>query len=372
MLTSCSKITTIHTSDAVTNPSVGGRSLFGTGADGELLVLAPTQINDVSAFVTSPTLSSGAQAFEVESSTGFSNGDEVLIVQMQDTTGQPLNREFAQVKLVGPGKINLSAPLTHSYTSGARYSTRVAVTQVIRVPQFQSVFVANELTAPPWNSQTGTGGILVFRVNGLLILGGSGLINMDGAGFSGSGNNQGESVLGLGGSNAANNGSAGGNGTAGGAGSHGTLGIAISHPGCQYFGSSGVTFGNRELTSFSLGAAGGGTPRGSGGSGGGGIIIYAASLKSSAQTAFSVQGTASTDNPQCYPGGGAGGSVFISIADPSFSGIVRLSGGQLGDQGYQSTTAGGSGRLRVDYSKASSITPDFSTDTGIPVFYSTY
>ena len=102
-----------------------------------------------------------------------------------------------------------------------------------------------------------------------------------------------------------------------------------------------MALGSNDLGSLSLGLAGGRTSSRGGGSGGGGIIIYAAAVSSVSSTSITAHGTASSSNPQCYAGAGAGETILISVNDPVFIGSVNVSGGNIGDSGYHSTTTGG-------------------------------
>ena len=152
-----------------------------------------------------------------------------------------MHREFAFIKSLNSSVIDLVASLANSSTSENRQSTHAAVTQVIRVPQYQDVFVVGELSAPSWSSQNGKGEILVFRATEILVLGGSGVITMDGAGFNEAGGAQGDSTLGLGTSSSSDNGPAGGSGNcAGGTASYGTLGVTAVNSGCGNAGANGT------------------------------------------------------------------------------------------------------------------------------------
>ncbi|MEJ8816396.1 T9SS type A sorting domain-containing protein [Lacibacter sp. H407] len=128
----------------------------------------------------------------LESITGLSTGDRVLIIQMKGATiNQANNSNYGNISsIANTGKyefssicgflnntIVLSNHLLHD-------DYDVSMVQVVRVPVFnQDIFVTGTLSPTPWNASTGLGGVLAFEVNGTLSLAAN--INADGAGFTG-------------------------------------------------------------------------------------------------------------------------------------------------------------------------------------------
>jgi gliding motility-associated-like protein len=125
--------------------------------------------------------------FEVESSSRFSPGDMVLIIQMQgaviDTSnaasfgdileiGSAGNYEINVVRSVEGNVIRLKNKILKEYIVGGQV-------QLIRVPNLGDAAVGN-LTALPWNGKTG--GVLAF-VGGNIVLHGN--IDVSGRGFRG-------------------------------------------------------------------------------------------------------------------------------------------------------------------------------------------
>jgi hypothetical protein len=127
----------------------------------------------------------------LESISGLSTGDRILIIQMKGATINATNgSSFGNITNIGnAGKyefssicgflnntVVLSNHLLHTYD--------VSMVQVVRVPVYnRDITVTGTLSATPWNPSTGLGGVLAFEVNGALTL--SADINVDGAGFNG-------------------------------------------------------------------------------------------------------------------------------------------------------------------------------------------
>lgn len=147
-------------------------------------------------------------------------GDLVLFIQMQDATinsadtsnygagsgtgsgytgGTAGTYEFAvansTVSLTG-GTLTLPSPgLLNAYTNATATTTQGKKSfQVLRVPQYSSATLGTTSSnngttagsAPPWDYSTGTGGVFVVDVAGVLNLGG-GSIDVSGLGFRGGG-----------------------------------------------------------------------------------------------------------------------------------------------------------------------------------------
>jgi len=159
---------------------------LGTGADGDLYV-APgnTAYTDpVKTFITG-TNSSGQNALQVSSSAGFSVGDEILIITMQDNNTD-LNTniaglyEFRRIITILSTALILDVNLTNTYNSvtGKQH-------QVIRVKNYNNVTLdyGAILTCDGWNGSTG--GILCFRAKGTINIAALANISAIGKGFLG-------------------------------------------------------------------------------------------------------------------------------------------------------------------------------------------
>ncbi|TAE48102.1 MAG: T9SS C-terminal target domain-containing protein [Bacteroidetes bacterium] len=132
----------------------------------------------------------GTQSVTLQSSSGFSVGDKVLLIQMKGATistandstygnitgyGNAGNYEFATVTAKSGRTLTFSRTLCRSYTSSD-------VVQLIRIPVYTGdVRVTNTLTAKSWDGTTG--GVLAIEVQGKLTLAAD--INLQGTGFRG-------------------------------------------------------------------------------------------------------------------------------------------------------------------------------------------
>jgi hypothetical protein len=215
--------------------------------------------------------------------------------------------------------------------SGATLVFNTATSSAASTRTYNNLTVNGTLThSYNTNATTGTASLykLNWQVNGNLTVGSGGSINVDGRGyFSGQGPGQGVSYT-------------SGGGTAGGA-SYGGLG-GTSHDGVG----SGPTYGSLTAPT-DLGSGGGAiTACGSTGNGGlgGGAIELAVTGTTTVTGTISAKGGVAGD---CWsPGGGSGGSVYITTTALSGAGVISVNGGN-------STTnnggggAGGGGRIAV-------------------------
>lgn len=317
----------------------------GTGSDGELLVTGAFLTDSVRTAL-SASAGSGQSYLQVNTSSGFRAGDEVLIIQM---TGSGAGRwEYANVASTGISRIDLTSPLQNSYftTSGGR-------AQVLRVPQYTNVTVASggTLTCSAWDGATG--GVLCIRIAGNLVVESGGLIDVSGRGFpggeggtGGSGGLGGMGGFGGGRASAGNDGGttpgggeggsgasgwvyAGGKGgNGGGAGEPGSSG-GVGKPGGASGGSGasagqgGTNRGTQDLLFAQMGQGGGGGTGGSGGfgggGGGGGGGGYSGGSMGSMGGAGGRGGAGGT-------GGAGGGIVFITASKVIIKGNLKASG----------------------------------------------
>nr|WP_294904251.1 T9SS type A sorting domain-containing protein [uncultured Lacibacter sp.] len=128
----------------------------------------------------------------LQSVTGLSAGDRVLIIQMKGATITSSNSSsFGDVSSIGnAGKyefssvcgflnntIVLSNHLLHTYD--------VASVQVVRVPVYTDVTVTGTVRATEWDPVSETGGVIAFEASGTVTL--NAAISADSAGFKGGG-----------------------------------------------------------------------------------------------------------------------------------------------------------------------------------------
>jgi gliding motility-associated-like protein len=140
----------------------------------------------------------GLNSVTVADRTGFAEDDYVLLIQMKGATIRLENEtgygsfysmgnvgvyEFLIISSVVPGagttgEVFFTAPDIENYeVSGS--------VQLVKVPFYESATVVSELSCPPWDSISGTGGVLAFIVGGKLTLNAD--INVTGKGFIGGG-----------------------------------------------------------------------------------------------------------------------------------------------------------------------------------------
>lgn len=124
----------------------------------------------------------------------FAAGDTVLLIQMkggvsivdensnfglpQDTIGAPGKYEFLIVSTTTPAelRVNFRNDMVNSFSSRGNL-------QLIRVPFFNSAIVDGMLTCEPWDSTSGTGGVMAMIVERSLTLNAD--IDVSGKGFAG-------------------------------------------------------------------------------------------------------------------------------------------------------------------------------------------
>ncbi len=184
------------------NFGISKKAEAGTGMHGAKTVAAANTILNEFTTLTN-NVSAGATQIRVSSSTINSNGrfsgnlevgSLIMIIQMQGATMttssntsttwgavSALNNagkyEFAEVASIASGsKINLTAALKNSYTSGGN-------TQIVRVPRYTTLTVnaGASITTDDWNGSRG--GIVAIEVNGATTI--NGTINVSGKGFRG-------------------------------------------------------------------------------------------------------------------------------------------------------------------------------------------
>jgi flagellin-like protein len=362
---------------------------IGDGSDGSLLVSSANQIVNTYAFLVGNE-NSGDTTITVSDAIGFSEDDEILVIQMQNSSGGAAGAyEFTHISSVSGNDITLTSSLGSNYYSGSFDSVAATATQIVRVPQYTTVTIdsGNSITAPAWDGYTG--GIVVFRAETVTVnSGGSVTVSEKGyrGGAYGPSNNldgyQGESFLGKGvgggsyGLGKLNNAGAGGSYICGGGGEY-AGGATDSDPWTgsgDTYARKGVVYGTADLTQIFFGSGGGGQWNGNdpepsdGGNGGGIILIYAYSVVASTDS-FLANGETTTGIQQgSYSygsSGGAGGSIFLYARTiQGGDNFCRTIGG-LGNHLPQRVGGdGGVGRIRLDYNTLEGTTTPSPGYTG--------
>ncbi len=374
--------------------------LLGDGSDGPLDLTDEPPVTYVNDFAHLLSDASGqATTLQVNTTSGFSIGDEILILQSQSFNTENLVHEFAVVQaILNNTTLQLDSPLGLDFYSGTFNAQASSAAQVVRVPHFTDVTIpaGKSIAAPAWNGNSG--GIVVFRASGTVSVAGS--IDAQAKGYRGGAakpinettNNaryatSGESWTGVGNdsSNSENNSGGGGGGIPafgtfvadGGGGGHETPGgnginptsPTSSIPGLG--GSSGWRLSALQLL-FGPGGGGGmsyassyGNPS-DGRAGGGVVVLFIRHLQ--------VTGTISANGAGGNPGtntiginGGAGAGGTIQIYGHSLdigSNLVTAQGGASFSGSGFGNGAGGDGLI---FFIADSITGSSNPPAGVPV-----
>ncbi len=329
---------------------------YGDGSDGAVTITSLNTVVNKYAYVTG-YLSSGATTINVDSTTDFSAGDQILVIQMQSATspGSVGTYEFTTISSISGTTVTISSGLSNSYTSGTPNTTNAEVTQIVRVPQYTDLTVSDgaSITADAWNGYKG--GIVIFKATGTVIFEGTGKVNVNAKGYrggtcNGCGNNawgqQGEGITGLGTNSLDSNYNGGG----GGYGPTGYGGEPGAGGGCYTKGDDGIssytsTGGDAVCSSTKLimggGAGAGGdddskTPLPQNVDGGGIVLISAHSITNARVFAKGENGIGTTNNIGGVTGGGAGGTInlyFTNLTEDTISVKGGSGGSDSDDQG---------------------------------------
>jgi flagellin-like protein len=361
----------------------------GDGSDGSLTVSSGDQIVNVYAFLTGNE-NAEETTITVSSASGFAEDDEILLIQMQNSSGGEAGTyEFKHISSIMGNDITLTSSLDNSYYSGSFDSVDATASQIVRVPQYTSVSIdsGSSITAPAWDGYAG--GIVVFRAETVTISAG-GSIDVSEKGYRGGAygpsNNldgyQGESYIGKGiggggyGVGKMNNAGAGGSYICGGGGEYGG-GATDSDPWTgsgDTYARKGEVYGVADLTKIFLGSGGGGQWNGNdpdpsdGGDGGGIIIIYANLIVAPTDGFLALGETTNGIQYGSYSygsSGGAGGSIFLYArtiqGGTNFCRAIGGSGNHFPDRAGGD---GGVGRIRLDYDTLTGTTTPSPGYTG--------
>jgi large repetitive protein len=370
---------------------------FGTGKDGYLTISGTQNINTYSTL--NADYSAGVSSILLTSTTGFYNGDLIMIHKSRGELTTPGTWEINRI-VGNPSSnyIGLSNPTCNAYYHGSN-----DVTQIVRIPEYLSVTLpgGSDIISPSaWDGSIG--GIIAFVCSGLTTINGqvnangstgSGSSGGTGGGFrGGAGYNNGENQTAWcgegttyaayqttganGGSGGASHKQSGSQAASSGGGGNATGGGNGVSVGASTGGTGGGTTGNQELTTMTFGGASGGTAAigsgGKGGSSGGGIIfiltksLYGTGIISS--NGANGQ-SANGDYEQGASGGSAGGSILIKGQRINLSGISMGAAGGTGGAGAGGRNGGngGDGRIRIEtssYNAPASTTVTPSTSLG--------
>jgi flagellin-like protein len=361
----------------------------GDGSDGPLTVSSSNQIvNDYVCLTGNEN--AGETTITVSSTSGFAEDDEILLIQMQNSSGGEAGTyEFKHISSIMGNEITLTSPLDNSYYSGSFDTVGATASQIIRVPQYTSVSInsGSSITAPAWNGYTG--GIVVFRAETVNINAGGG-IDVSEKGYRGGAygptNNldgyQGESYLGKGigggsyGLGKLSNAGGGGAYICGGGGEYGG-GATDSDPWTgsgDTYARKGEVYGTADLTKIFFGSGGGGQWNGNdpdpsdGGDGGGIIIIYANLIVAPTDSFLAIGETTNGIQYGSYSygsSGGAGGSIFLHATTiQGETNFCRATGGSGNHLPQRAGGDGGVGRIRLDYDTLTGTTTPSPGYTG--------
>ena len=156
---------------------------YGNGSGGKLNATSGTTYTDNVRTSVTGTNAAGSSTLVTSSASGFSIGDEVLIITMVDkatsnnTVGQ---HEFTTINSISGNTLTLASNKAHAYTASSSQKH-----QVLKVPNYTSVTVSSgaTLTCHSWDGSSG--GILAFRANGSVT--NSGTITVSEKGYRGIG-----------------------------------------------------------------------------------------------------------------------------------------------------------------------------------------
>jgi len=158
-------------------------TMLGTGKDGAKTITADDTIINNYTYLTGNE-NSAETTITVNDASEFNVGDEILIIQMQNSSGGIAGTyEFATISSISENNITLDSGLTNSYYSGTFNQSSATAAQIISVPHYTTVTVNSNanITASAWDGYDG--GIVVFRAIGGVTV--NGAINVSEKGYRG-------------------------------------------------------------------------------------------------------------------------------------------------------------------------------------------
>ncbi len=348
---------------------------LGSGIDGELIVPAGnTYYTDSIKSSLSGINEAGQNSITVADTSGFSIGDELLIISMQDPQTNPsLNLagqfETHTINDILGNSLSLDGFLQHNFNQIDNLKH-----QALRIPHFTNVTVNGTITCDNWNGETG--GIVFFKAAGQVTVNSSGLIHASGKGYRGHNRQpdnqdgfQGESICGFGTQTNLPNINAGGGGpvfyAGGGGGGHALPGQNGAMGNSSNYGFGGNAIGDAQLTRLYMGGAGGTggdndnsqAQNPNGGYGGGIVSIAAISISGDGTIASNGgNGNYSTDQDG-GAGGGAAGSILLKTQNFDVGNVRALGGTGFTPSNSEGGKGGNgsAGRIRLDADLANGL-----------------
>ena len=130
--------------------------------DGDLTVSSGTTTINTVASSGHTTGGASGTSVNVASTSGFAKNDRILVMRMKGgTVGQ---YEIGQISSISGNTLIIYEALSNTYsqtTNSRCISTDTNCYQVVRIPHYNSVtLTGGTLTAPAWDPNTGTGGVL--------------------------------------------------------------------------------------------------------------------------------------------------------------------------------------------------------------------
>ena len=156
------------------------------------------------AYVIDETIPKGTAQINVEDATGFAENDSVFVHQTQFYKQGVSSRNYTRagmyettvISSVEGNVITFARGLRNTYYSGEAYSTSANVTQLVRIPRYDTFVIPDGVTLEPdgWNGKTG--GICILRTD-TLEMNGTCNVSATKKGFrGGGGNSAGEGIRG--------------------------------------------------------------------------------------------------------------------------------------------------------------------------------
>ena len=305
-----------------------------------------------------------ANILSVQDASGFSSGDEVLVISMTGVNAGVYETAFITQTL--PGQLQLTSNLEKTF------SPSDGIVLVQKIPNLGDVTITltGIITAHAWDGQTG--GVIFLRASNITIEEG-GRIDANGLGYRG-----GAVAIDNSSNPSSGEGPGGGqsginfyfDGTGGGGGSYGSIGYqghkgSSSQGGWNVAGAvAGGVYGESNLNNLYMGAGGGGGGRntsnskpGTAGQSGGGVIyldvqnnlVVNGKILSNGNSAIAKSSCQNWDDGS--GGAGSGGSVYLSAEEILIETGAIVSA--LGGDGNSNPNAnclyggkGGNGRIR--------------------------
>ncbi len=361
------------------------QAVFGNGSDGAVnLTASDANLSTPDAAITA-SAPVGSSTIQVDSTSGFTPGTDVLLINYQGTGAGAW--ETVTVQSVGANSLTLTAPTTKAFGQGIE-------ARAIKIWRFSSINVGSGRIL------TSSSRVLAMRSAGTCTVAGG--IHANARGFPGGGvlpggdGQQGTSFNGAGTANTTNNQGGGGGGEggtatgagAGGGGSYGTAGTNGTTNNSNVGGTAGTVYGLTFPTEIYLGSGGGGgggvlSGMTEGGWGGGIVMIFAPTIAVTPGGVIASLGEDGEDGTDSFisgksgAGGGSGGSIYLytsSTSGLSNGGVIAALGGARGELVGSAGASvgfggnGGSGRIHVagPLTGAGTITPAPSTGPGEP------